>query len=327
MLGMIVLLAGVWVVSFPPGGNGGIDIGAWGEPEEIALETESEIDVRNIGLFEEDEEEEAARFEDEPLPMAGAEGARAEISLDEELPIPVGADEHHAPGSRPGSQRALRLSTEVGGRRRSRGSIDVDARASPTSTRSSRRQTDSVLFASMSSDHPRPTTPPRRPRPPLGHAHTLGPNGPLSGTGGTFTSPPRQSFPTYSHPLSPGAPGGFSIGLSPVSPGFALVPRRRRVASMEGIAPDGSVVGTGVAGGGGVRRRIVSEGSGGILAALRAGGSAEQAHEHGQGEDGQEGASSSAADASPSPSPSPSEGGGANVRWGILRALVKYARR
>ena len=69
----------------------------------------------------------------------------------------------------------------------------------------------------------------------------------------------------------------------------------------------------------GGRRRIVSEGSGGILAALRAGAasSTEQTHPHGEG-DTQEGTSTSG---------SASTNARARARWSILESLVKFARR
>lgn len=80
---------------------------------------------------------------------------------------------------------------------------------------------------------PSPATSPRRP-------HTLAaPPSPTIGLDSSLvSSPPRrrrrntQQF-HESMNLSPPSigPGGFSIGLSPLSPGFALVPRNRRITS------------------------------------------------------------------------------------------------
>ena len=232
---MVILLAGVWIVSFPPGGNRGIDIGAWGEPEEIALDGESEGEI----TFE--------HYEDEPLPMTDAEGeTRPSYNLDDGAGL--GIDQPRVPSRSP--SRVVRLSEDSTVIEYER---DEQAfpRISPTSTRSSRsrRQTDSALLSSTYGVAPgaaaaeSPRTPPRRGRPSL-----YGAQGSTLGAGGTVTSPPRQSFPSY----SPSTPSGFSIGLSPVSPGFALVPRRRRMTSMEGIS-DLSTSRSG--------RRIVSEGS------------------------------------------------------------------
>ena len=140
---------------------------------------------------------------------------------------------------------------------------------SPTSTRSgphSRRQTDSALLSSQYGAPPTlsrilPTQPPQqnsptrsRHRPSLVATHhaTLGPLA------------PRHAHTGYSHPLSPGAPSGFSIGLSPVSPGFSLVPterlgRRRRVTSFGSVDDAGDMLASTQHGKPG--RRIFSDGS------------------------------------------------------------------
>ena len=162
MLGMVVLLAGVWVVSFPPGGNRGIDLGAWGEPEEIAMDTESDF------------EDIPERYEDEPLPMAGAEaGERGEFNLNDEL------DEGRRSES---PTRILRIATQGQQEPEDTGTLsDRHSHESPTSIKSSshwhtRRQTDSALLSSQHSQYGvapnlnfgqqhQQSTPPRRHRP------------------------------------------------------------------------------------------------------------------------------------------------------------------
>ncbi|KDQ05916.1 hypothetical protein BOTBODRAFT_71154 [Botryobasidium botryosum FD-172 SS1] len=85
---------------------------------------------------------------------------------------------------------------------------------------------------------------------------------------GTMSSPGRPEDPSFSPPTSPrrrnrtmsilspdpNVPGGvgvgFSIGLSPVSPGFALAPRRRRTRSVDLAGTPVGGVGSGGAPGG-----------------------------------------------------------------------------
>lgn len=277
MLGMIILLAGVWVVSFPPGGNRGIDVGTWGEPEEIQMDESDNGEDFN------------EPYEDEPLPMAGTQvGSRNAYHLDEdERDHIVFTRRSESP-----TQSSLQINTSISDH-------DVphtDVRDSPTSVRSShgRRQTDSALLSSMyGAPLNSPTTPTRRHRPPLG-PHTHSSTGP--------TTPPRTAFPTFAHPLSPGTStlSGFSIGLSPVSPGFALVPRRRRMTSAEGLL-------AGEAGWGG--RRTVSESGAGRVVQLPVQGAAE----------GVEAAHGS--------SGVPEERPKGGRRWRVLSSLLKFGRR
>ncbi|KAF7791868.1 hypothetical protein EIP86_002892 [Pleurotus ostreatoroseus] len=289
VLGMVILLAGVWVVSFPPGGNRGIDVGTWGEPEEIAMGSEEggeEIDLNEP-------------YEDEPLPMVGSTvGSRHEYNLDEE-------DEGRMIATRRSASptQSLRINTTVS----EHGAAPPDVRTSPTSARSShgRRQTDSALLSSTYGTAPTlasPTSPSTRRRPPFAahphsHSHsTLGPP--------TTTTPPRASFPPFANPLSPGA--GFSIGLSPVSPGFALVPRRRRVTSAE------FGVGERAAG-----RRAVSESHVGSAGAGRVEGQSAAIEVEAGGATPTPGASGSA-----------QEGRRAGKgRWRVMSSLLAFARR
>ena len=54
VLGMAILLAGVWIVSFPPGGSHKIDLSRWSDDEE-----ESDLEDVEVQI----------RYEDEPLPI------------------------------------------------------------------------------------------------------------------------------------------------------------------------------------------------------------------------------------------------------------------
>ncbi|KAI0094886.1 hypothetical protein BDY19DRAFT_988676 [Irpex rosettiformis] len=198
ILGIIILLTGVWIVSFPPGGQpGGIDLGTWSE--------ESECDARSHIS-----DEFIIHYEDEPLPLDSSHAIQDETIGMENV------------SSRDSSRRPCSVGVQD--------SQDAVATLSLSSHAAHlRRQTEPVMLSptermDVSPESPTSPTSTRRRTP---YQSTLGYH-PLA------TS--RQSFPP--HPLSPGAPSGFSIGLSPVSPGFALIPRergrRRRVTSVEG---------------------------------------------------------------------------------------------
>ncbi|KAI0348070.1 hypothetical protein BDW22DRAFT_1385129 [Trametopsis cervina] len=199
VLGIVILLAGVWIVSFPPGGTQGIDVGTWGE------EGESGSSVGDA--------EHLDHYEDEPLPMTSSQI----ISQDET----IGMERVSGTTSPVAPQRPISLDE-----------ISEPNGHSPPRVSHLRRLTEPALPSGGQSTGPQSTESPTSPtlsssrrRPPVTTHNTLG----------HHLSSSRQSFPP--HPLSPGAPSGFSIGLSPVSPGFALIPRerrrRRRVTSAE----------------------------------------------------------------------------------------------
>ncbi|GJE86128.1 magnesium transporter NIPA-like protein [Phanerochaete sordida] len=245
MLGIVILLAGVWIVSFPPGGSHRIDLSHWDESES-------------------EDDEEFVRYEDEPLPMAGTlrpedeEIGMGRVSTSRERPatpppllVDLGSDhdddEHTATTESP-------IDSPV--------NLSASSRSDRRDKPHARRQTDSALLSSqygapptlspVSPAHPLQPSPTRtRPRAALGHHSTLGP---LS---------PRGAHGAHTHPLSPGAPSGFAIGFSPISPGFALVPaertpRRRRVTSLTSVESVADVFA-----GAHARppRRVISEGS------------------------------------------------------------------
>ena len=246
MLGMVILLAGVWIVSFPPSGTHRIDLSTWDESAE-----QSDM---------EDEAHES--YEDEPLPMVGSPRLRDEeiglgrVSTSNERSLP------HSPlliDLTPESSQDDRYTVQT------ESPVDENG-PSPTRTRSgphSRRQTDSALLSSHYGTSPAltrtsaPYPPPQQPNSPTRFRHRLSHVSTHSHHSTLGPLSPRQGFPHH-HPLSPGAPSGFSIGLSPVSPGFSLVPtervgRRRRVSldsvneAFTGFAKPG--------------RRVISDGS------------------------------------------------------------------
>lgn len=225
MLGMIILLAGVWIVSLPPSGGVGVDITRWDEQQ---ANVRADQDVAN------------EVYEDEPLPMVPQRTSHAELSIS--TLDRVTSDPHTHTG--------LRLTFEGGASRY--GSLHVQT--SPTSPHT-RMQTDSALLSqnkpSSAQLSQRVQSPEAQPCPRPRAASTLPPSSPVSSQNAPqYATGHRQSTQSghlgYSFPLSPSATpgtlgGGFSIGLSPISPGFALVPRRkrRRTGSSvgEGLSP------------------------------------------------------------------------------------------
>nr|VWO96734.1 Uncharacterized protein [Ganoderma boninense] len=208
LLGIAVLLAGVYVISFPPEGDRGIDIGAWTEgepPTELLSTTESDIEAND------------EVFEDEPLPMedeirSQSPHARTQtqaglgLHVITEPPTPIPAPQvSPTPPSPTGS------SSPSHPRRHGREQTDSALLASPP--RRSRSSADELHHIITSDSHSGATTGRRRRRTIVEGNSSLNP-GTLIGQ----------------HPLSPSGSGlgGFSIGLSPLSPGFSIVPRERR---------------------------------------------------------------------------------------------------
>jgi magnesium transporter len=180
VLGIVVLLGGVWVVSIPTDADftGGIDIGTWHE----TAGTEPEEDELEAGGLERDR----------------VRQRHQSISME-----PVSTPVDTIPPSSP-----LLVDLED----------PLTHTRAPTETHSRR----STGYDRQSSDSP--TASPGQPRP----------RGLYNYQRRRPTVPGADSQPSQrlmSPPLSTnGLPlpgGGFSIGLSPVSPGFALVPRGR----------------------------------------------------------------------------------------------------
>ncbi|KAK7468896.1 hypothetical protein VKT23_003393 [Stygiomarasmius scandens] len=207
-LGIVVLLAGVWIVSIQAGG-GGVDFAAWNSEDEISAVDEEESCI-------------------ESTPPPATISSRGPTSDDEDSGTEWGTRSEPLMGassiSSPSPERS-RLSPESSQYSTSRPS--GSQRRHPTAIDTYSRHRRGSTFSHYS---PHNTYTPQRP--------------PLSPT-----------LPT----VSALAGTGIQIGLSPVSPGFGIVPleRRRRTSNLGLGSPPGMDS---------ERRRTVSEGNMGRMA-------------------------------------------------------------
>ncbi|KAH9937702.1 uncharacterized protein B0H18DRAFT_1091789 [Fomitopsis serialis] len=237
LVGIVILLAGVGIVSFPPAGGYSIDIGAWTAAED---EDEDESvpllhsDREGEGESEADSEDEHAQQDDEPLPMHPPQPGRSRTPRSHSEDIRLGTVQPDPAQMLPDLEQHRRWITEPPA---------PVAPPAPVTPRARRLRRESQVEEGAGSGLM------HRSRSSYGTAESVGAGSPL---GGGSTSRRRRTTlaapmnpPSGSTVPGPAALSGFSIGLSPVSPGFALVPRERRrrpTVDLEGM------------------RRVVSEG-------------------------------------------------------------------
>ncbi|KAI0793515.1 hypothetical protein C8Q75DRAFT_713105 [Abortiporus biennis] len=246
LLGITILLAGVWIVSFPPSGGFSVDIGPWGSAEEAQVDgSRDRADSHGV-------------YDDEPLPMVPQrtlqQPEQDTISKDLGLGLvfsPTTERDHAYSSLRAHPPTSSSETEPIHSHPRSQTESVVPLREQQQQYPSYTEDTHIHHPLSTSpEDHISPTSPTRRAR-----AATTLPSG----------STPRHSF-GYPYTSPPGAASGtltgFSIGLSPMSPGFSLVPkergRKRRATGMSGVegAEEGRVHDFRA----GVMKRSVSEG-------------------------------------------------------------------
>ncbi|CAA7265805.1 unnamed protein product [Cyclocybe aegerita] len=262
ILGIAILLGGVWVVSIQSGG-GGVDVGAWNEehldfPDENAVlcpepDDENEEDARigeTVPLTQQPQAQPISRLG----PVAMDRETRSESSLPNIPTSPTGLGPDLGPEGlvhRHNQDSMLRS----GKRRRAETQLYPTHRS--PSHRSRKRPAADARVSSSSTAH-------------QGHSRTA----------------------SHHHaPLSPPLGTGFQIGLSPVSPGFTIMPLERRRPSGIGIGGPSmtdvanEVVGDGVR----ARRRTVSEGEVGRMSGV-ARESSDVESGHGEAEQSEESA-------------------------------------
>lgn len=243
VLGIVVLLGGVWVVSIQSGG-GGVDVGAWNE-ESIKLTGEDEALYSEPDDADADNEaSEGLTMSDQPNgshprpgigPLAMERETRSEPylpNITDSTPVGLGID-MGSPDSMAGKPQS---SISIPSTRRR---ADSQLYSSPrTPSRHSKRKPTADVNVSPSSVHHH-----------HGHSRTMSYPHPH-----VLPSPPLGSVST----LGP----GFQIGLSPLSPGFTITPleRRRRPSAMGLGGPSLADVANEVLSNEQGRRRTVSEG-------------------------------------------------------------------
>ncbi|KAF8974035.1 hypothetical protein BDZ97DRAFT_1778117 [Flammula alnicola] len=233
-LGILVLLCGVWVVSIQPGSGGGVDVGTWNE-EVVNLEGE---DVAMYSERQEYTEEDTRLSETAMTQQAAASQVGPHIG-----PVPMDREtrsESSLPNIlTPQAQTGLGLDI---------GPEEVDQRLTRSTIllRGKRPRAETQLYTAPRIPSRRLT---RRPidvaSSHLAHSRTVSyphPNASLASV-----SPPLGTVSTLST--------GFQIGLSPLSPGFTIMPLERRHPRPSFADVVGEVVG-----GARERRRTMSEG-------------------------------------------------------------------
>lgn len=165
-LGMVVLLGGVWVVSFHAGG-GRVDVGTWQEGDDDVCEEEEEAQTQALN----------------------GQDLESEIHVHEPPPESALSDSYERPALNP------------------RLSINLHGVKFPSAGNA--EEATSHSNATLHSSSPTHSRHPRRHRFSLIHSPD---------------SPNALNVPT----------GGLSIGLSPISPGFAIVPKHR-TSGLKGV--------------------------------------------------------------------------------------------
>ena len=239
IVGIVILLGGVWVVSIQSG-EGGVDVGTWAEGDGVAV-FDGESEVCDVEV--QDGIEGESTREREEVDLVGEETAwrrrerlkkresRSESNVDTVLSV-----------------SPERIGTILGLGQPSTRRVVVAPSSSPPPM-------SAMTRSRSTSPSPRLRTRRRRPtmdgHPYVAHAQTF-----AESLGGQHSRP-------HSQVSISGIGPGFHIGLSPLSPGFAIMPRRRRISGLGANVGDRHTVtqvegmGSGAEGG---RRRTVSEG-------------------------------------------------------------------
>lgn len=264
ILGIFVLLGGVWVVSVQSGG-GGVDVGAWSEEDDLS----EDLLIEECGPS--DLEDGHGTSESNDAVVEESIGRKRDCAKIGPVPMERETRSESNVASMSTSPKVMGLGLDLG--------LDRPSRPQPTISQS-------VVHRVLS-----PLAPEREPLLSDDNAHAIQLSPPsirrashrrrLTGEAYTQNLSYAHNIRVSSHTLphsahTPASPpllplngvatlgAGFQIGLSPVSPGFAIVPRERgrRVSGM-GTGTGSADVVDSTAGGqvqGRRRRRTVSEG-------------------------------------------------------------------
>jgi magnesium transporter len=209
VLGIFVLLGGVWVVSIYSGGRG-VDVGTWNEGDDFSCQESILLPDSTEGLESDTREATPMSMAKQPSPPAGRPVAMKRETLSEsDIPnMAIFPQTVRSELDDPAQDSSSVLTMEIhrpqalqisGSQLPSQRSVPHCARRGPARWPST--STHSGISRTVTQPHPLSTQ-----LPPLGPVSSLG--------------------------------TGFQIGLSPSSPGFAIVPldRRRRPSGMPSLA-------------------------------------------------------------------------------------------
>lgn len=222
-LGIFVLLCGVWIVSIQPGSRGGVDVGPWAE-EGVKLPGE------DLAIYSRPEDEEEDRHR-------GESPVQSRVRIG---PVPMEREtlsesNLQTLGSPP---RHVGLGIDLGP-----GSGEEGLTQSSILPLGKRKRAETSLYSGLRvAPNRRPTGDPSLHSRTMSHPSQM-PSSPSVGTVSTIST-------------------GFQIGLSPLSPGFTIVPleRRRGPSGMQNGISFADVAGEVVGNIHRQRRRTVSEG-------------------------------------------------------------------
>ncbi|KAJ3575644.1 hypothetical protein NP233_g968 [Leucocoprinus birnbaumii] len=211
-LGIVILLGGVWVVSIHSGG-GGVDVGAWSEEDESDIEDEAALSIGEA------EQEETGALDTVYPPSDSDSTIRSTSPRKPFGPIPVA---RHTLSEPPPPSVPTSSSAEE-----PEGSQVVYLRPG-------HRHTISSTLLSPPSPTLRTRIPRRRPTMTSDTHHYS------ASLHQRHLSHPSNAFspPTLNTVSTLGA--GLQIGLSPISPGFSIVPKERR-RKVSGLGQAGDV--------------------------------------------------------------------------------------
>ena len=223
-LGIFILLCGVWIVSIQPGSRGGVDVGPWSE-EGVTLPGE------DLAIYSRPEDEEINRRRDE-TPTSQSRVRIGPVPMERETLSESNLQTLASPPKPIGL--GIVLGPGGGEERLTQSSI------LPLGKR--KRAETSLYSGPRVAPHRRPTGDPSLHVRTMSHPAQI-PSSPSVGTVSTIST-------------------GFQIGLSPLSPGFTILPleRRRRPSGMQSGVSFADVAGEVVGNIHRQRRRTVSEG-------------------------------------------------------------------
>lgn len=214
IVGIVILLGGVWVVSIQSG-SGAEDAGAWSDDEDISLIGDESDEENIIDLDIESQSGQLIDVHDNGT--RGRESVRiGPVKMDR-----MSKSESNVPTlSTPSHDHEEDVETGLGFdfRRRLASTISQSARPPLAPDR------DSLIPSTSYSNNDIPLSP-SSVRTSTRRRSTLDRHGHNSNHNHSYTRTSTLLVP-------PQIGAGFQIGLSPVSPGFSILPRRRRVSAL-----------------------------------------------------------------------------------------------